>query len=507
MAQPAQPAQVSHRLSLAIFSVTVVAVLGIALLASLLVRRNVEKQHAGVTRADIPESEYRNGFWGRYFPRQYDSYRKTGTVEFQSKYGGSADRDMLSEDPRLVVLWAGYGFSKDYRQGRGHAHAVDDVRKTLRTGAPTGDDDGPMPSACWTCKGPGVVGAMKREGIDGFYKGKWARFGKEIVEPVGCADCHDPSTMDLTITRPALVEGLAHLGRPLEKETHQSMRSLTCAQCHVEYYFDKKESGAQHVSFPWHRGTSCEQMEAYYDTIDFADWTHPISKARMLKAQHPDFELFLTGVHAERGLSCAECHMPYQTEGGQKFTSHHAQSPLNNVARTCRVCHREETADLVADVYQRQDRIAQSRIALEKALVRAHVEAGKAWQLGATDTQMAPILLGIRHAQWRWDFAAASHGASFHSPVEVSRIVALGLDAVQQARVKLARVLAALGHTTEVEYPSIATKADAQRFIGLDLEKINAEKKLFLDQVVPKWLLWAREHQLIESEPVGASKL
>ncbi|SUG80140.1 cytochrome c552 [Salmonella enterica subsp. enterica] len=40
------------------------------------------------------------------------------------------------EDPRLVILWAGYPFSRDYNKPRGHAYAVTDVRETLRTGAP-----------------------------------------------------------------------------------------------------------------------------------------------------------------------------------------------------------------------------------------------------------------------------------------------------------------------------------------------------------------------------------
>ncbi len=29
--------------------------------------------------------------------------------------------DVLEEDPNLVVLWAGYGFAKDYNKARGHA--------------------------------------------------------------------------------------------------------------------------------------------------------------------------------------------------------------------------------------------------------------------------------------------------------------------------------------------------------------------------------------------------
>src|SRR5699024_11510421 len=129
-------------------------------------------------------------------------------------------------------------------------------------------------------------------------------------------------------------------------------------------------------------------MEPYYDEKGFSDWTHQISRAPMLKAQHPDYELYMTGVHADRGVSCADCHMPYKSEGGQKFTDHHLQSPLNNIANSCQVCHREEAARLITNVYERQEKALQSRIKLEDMLVKAHIEAGKAWELGATEEQM-----------------------------------------------------------------------------------------------------------------------
>ena len=114
--------------------------------------------------------------------------------------------DMLEVDPRLVVLWAGYGFGKDYNQGRGHTFAVEDVVNTLRTGGPTNKTDGPMPTTCWTCKSPDVPRMMNEHGIAEFYTGKWSRLGAEIVNPIGCADCHEPETMNLQISRPTLIE-------------------------------------------------------------------------------------------------------------------------------------------------------------------------------------------------------------------------------------------------------------------------------------------------------------
>jgi nitrite reductase (cytochrome c-552) len=187
--------------------------------------------------------------------------------------------------------------------------------------------------------------------------------------------------------------------------------------------------------------------------------------------------------------------MPYQSEGGVKFTNHKMQSPLNNIAASCQVCHREETETLVKNVYDRQDKVLEVRHELEKALVRAHVEAKKAWDLGATETQMADILKGIRGAQWRWDYVAATHGGSFHAPVECGRIVANGLTIAQETRISLARLLSSLGFNEEVPYPDLSSKAKAQEFIGLDMKKLNEEKALFLKEIVPAWKAQAAERE------------
>jgi nitrite reductase (cytochrome c-552) len=215
----------------------------------------------------------------------------------------------------------------------------------------------------------------------------------------------------------------------------------------------------------------------------------------MLKAQHPDYEMYLTGVHASRGVSCADCHMPFISEGGQKFTNHHIQSPLNNISSSCQVCHREESEKLIQDVYSRQDKIIENRNALETLLVRSHVEAKTAWDKGASEKEMKEILYDIRRAQWRWDFSAAGHGNSIHSPVETSRIIAGGITMAQDARVKLARLLASLGHNQEIPYPDISTKEKVHFFIGLDVKKLNTDKKVFLETIVPEWIKAGKERE------------
>ena len=481
-----------------LFIVTVVAVFFLGLLASSITERRAEEATVLKPEVKLDQYEPRNDVWGKNYPIEYSSYMKNKESDFKTKYNGNAMIDMLEVDPRLVVLWAGYGFAKDYNQGRGHTYAIDDLRNSLRTGGPTGPDDGPMPSTCWTCKSPDVPRLMKQDGIAQFYTGKWSRIGSEVVNPIGCADCHNEETMELQITRPALVEAFERQGKKMTDFTHNEMRSLVCAQCHVEYYFDKKHEGAEgsaYLTLPWDNGYKAEDMEKYYDDKDFKDWTHKLSKAPMLKAQHPGWEVYMTGVHASRGVSCADCHMPYMSEGGKKYTDHHIQSPLNNVENSCMVCHKEKTGQLVADVYERQDRIIENRDKLEELLVRAHVEAKTAWDNGATEEQMKDILQDIRHAQWRWDYAAASHGGSFHSPVETSRVIATGIDIAQEGRIKLARLLPVLGVKGEIAYPDIATKEKAQKFIGLPVEKLKAEKETFKNNLVPKWIQEAKDRE------------
>lgn len=487
-----------------LFICTIIVVFLLGLLASNIVDRKSEAKYKYVQQVEVQENEPRNEIWGQNYPQEYQSFLQTSETNTSTLQGGSAMRDMLEENAHLVILFAGYGFAKDYNQGRGHYYAIEDLHNTLRTGAPKGEGDGPMPSTCWSCKSPDVPRLMNEIGVAEFYSGKWADKGSEVVNPIGCADCHNPDNMKLQISRPALVEAFEAMGKDINKATHQEMRSLVCAQCHVEYYFNKKlpgKEGVPYLVFPWEKGMSVEDMEAYYDELEFADWTHKISKAPMLKAQHPGYETYLTGVHADRGVSCADCHMPYKSEGGQKYTDHHIQSPLNNINNACQVCHRVDADKLRANVYERQTKATENRTILEDLLVKAHIEAGKAWELGATEAQMKDILKDIRHAQWRWDYAAAAHGASFHAPVEVARVIGGGLNKVQDARVKLARLLADLGHNQPVEMPDVSTKEKAQAYIGLDAEKMKKDKEEFKKNVVPKWLEEAKAREAKMSTP------
>ncbi|MCK4748352.1 MAG: ammonia-forming cytochrome c nitrite reductase subunit c552, partial [Bacteroidales bacterium] len=320
------------------FLATMILVFVVGMVVSSVVERRTEAVFAYAPANDLDPWEARNEEWGKYYPRNYQSFLKTADTMFRSKYNGSAMIDMLEVDPRLVVLWAGYGFAKDYNQGRGHSYAVSDLRESLRTGGPLEKGTGPMPNTCWTCKSPDVPRLMAEHGVEEFYAGKWFDKGHEVVNAIGCADCHDPSTMNLRISRPALVEAFERMGKDISKASHQEMRALVCAQCHAEYYF---KGDGKYLTFPWDKGMGAEAMEEYYDGYEFSDWTHALSRAPMLKAQHPGYELFTTGIHYQRGVACADCHMPYHSEGGMKYTDHWIRSPLSNVSNSCQVCHRQ----------------------------------------------------------------------------------------------------------------------------------------------------------------------
>ncbi|WP_047445881.1 ammonia-forming cytochrome c nitrite reductase [Alistipes sp. ZOR0009] len=479
-----------------LFGATMLVVFLLGLLASSVVERRAEATVFKVAKGAIAKHESRNPLWGEVYPLEYQTWEKTANMDFESEFNGNKPHDVLESRPKMVVLWAGYAFSKDYAAPRGHMHAIEDVVGTLRTGSPKTPEDGPQPGTCWTCKSPDVPRLMDSVGIEKFYKTKWGAWGSEVVNPIGCADCHDPNTMNLTITRPALVEAFQRAGKDITKATHSEMRSLVCAQCHVEYYF---KGDGKYLTFPWDKGTSVEAIETYYDSVKFTDWTHSLSKAPMLKAQHPDFEIFQMGIHAQRGVSCADCHMPYKSEGGVKFTDHHVMSPLAKINSTCQNCHRETEETLRNNVYERQRKANEIRNRLEDELAKVHVEAKFAWDKGATEAQMEPVLKLLRQAQWRWDFAVASHGASFHAPVEIQRILSHGIDKALQARLAVTKVLAKNGFTGDVPMPDLSNKAKAQSYIGLDMAKERAAKKVFMEQTVPQWLKQAREKNRLVS--------
>ncbi len=453
--------------------------------ASIVERRNEAALQYRLVKP-IAEWEPRNEVWGENFPREFETYRSTIDTSHESKYGGSKMRDLLEEDAMNVVLFAGYAFSRDYNQARGHYYAINDIRNTLRTAVP-------QPATCWSCKSTDVPRLMNQMGPANFYKGSWDSLGHEVVNNIGCQDCHDPKSMNLRITRPALAEAWARQGKDITKATHQEMRSLVCAQCHVEYYFKGKVE--KYLTFPWDKGFSADSMEAYYEEVGHVDFVHTLSKTPIVKAQHPDYELYRTGIHAERGVSCADCHMPYKNEGSVKFTNHKIASPLENISGSCQVCHRESEEILIKNVNDRQDKVMEVKLLAEKALVAVHIEAKAAYDAGADSTELIPALKLIRSAQWRWDWVSSANGVGFHSPLEAIRVLSTSIQRAEEARRFITQILMKHGVRKPIPFPDLSTKAKAQAFIGLDMKKLEAEKSEWKKKILPVWDAKAKERQ------------
>ncbi|WP_373284895.1 ammonia-forming nitrite reductase cytochrome c552 subunit [Shewanella inventionis] len=441
---------------------------------------------AGAMASD--KTEPRSEVYKDKFSNQYNSWHATAESEEVV--------DMLEQVPSLVVLWAGYGFAKDYNAPRGHMYAVTDVTNTLRTGAPKNAEDGPMPMACWSCKSPDVPRVIEEQGEDGYFSGKWAKGGPEIVNALGCADCHEKGSPKLRMSRPFAERAMTTLNTPFDKASRKDKQSMVCAQCHVEYYFEKTAERPGFVKFPWDMGTTVEQMEVYYDSMEFSDWVHAVSKTPMLKAQHPGYETWQLGVHGQNNVSCVDCHMPKVTnDKGRKYTDHKVGNPFDRFEETCATCHTQSKEFLVDITHKRKAKVQELKARAEAQLVKAHFEAKAAWDAGATEAEMKPILMDIRHSQWRWDYATASHGVTAHAPDEALRILGTSVDKAADARVKLAQLLAVKGVKQPIAYPDTSTKAKAQAALGMDMKTMNAEKAEFKKTLVPKWKEEAKKRE------------
>ena len=396
--------------------------------------------------------------WGKNFPLQFDLYRRTVDM-VRTRYGGSeamphsptqADprsvvaESKLEEDPRLKVMWAGYAFSKDFREDRGHAYMLEDQSLTERQQVVK------QPGACMQCHASVYV-PMKKLGngdvMSGFEKMNampYFEAKKLVSHPVACIDCHNPDTMQLRITRPAFLEGIKALKAsqgvpnfdPNTMATRQEMRSYVCGQCHVEYYFKGPE---KRLTFPWAKGLRVEEIQSYYDDITFKDWTHAETGAPALKAQHPEFEMWSQGVHARSGVACADCHMPYTRTGALKISDHHVRSPLLNVNHACQTCHRWTESELKARVEETQNRFFRIRNQAMDSLMDLIGDIRKARAAGKTDAELAGAQDFQRRAQFYLDFVEAENSTGFHAPGESLRIAGESINFSRRGQLALLR--------------------------------------------------------------------
>ncbi len=163
----------------------------------------------------------------------------------------------------------------------------------------------------------------------------------------------------------------------------------------------------------------------------------------MLKMQHPEFEMWSTGIHARSGVACADCHMPYMREGGVKISDHWVRSPLTNLNASCQTCHKWPEEELRGRVLEIQDKTASLLRRTETAIISAIDAIVAAKEAGATDEDLAEALQLHRAAQMRWDFISSENSTGFHSPQESARVLADSINLARQAELEAFKVLTA----------------------------------------------------------------
>lgn len=473
--------------------------------------------------AELDETSTDPAPWGRNWPRHFEQYRSTAGERF---YGGSSamPQSKLDQQPWLKRLYAGYAFSIDYREARGHAYMLYDQVVTERV------NQKPQAGACLHCHAsatvlyrkvgleamgkpcdaatlaaafdmPAVVRGFRELSTkpyhevlqlltampDGTAPGTTeptfgtppvggfqpqqvpeGHFAMSEAHPVACIDCHDPASMALRITRPGFMQGIADLAAsdeplphlpsieqwrrgdrkapydPNALATRQEMRSFACGQCHVEYYCAPKDT----LTFPWGKGLQVEDIEATWeaktfpDGAKFADYVHGETGAPLFKAQHPEFELWNQGAHARSGVSCADCHMPYERDGAMKLSSHNVRSPLENVNNACQTCHNVPEQQLRDRVHTIQARTVALRERAASAMTEMLDAVLEAKAAGAAAEALAPVFALQRKAMWRLDFISSENSRGFHADQEAARILGESIDYSRQAQAMALRLRA-----------------------------------------------------------------
>jgi nitrite reductase (cytochrome c-552) len=433
---------------------------GITALLVNIFERKQEAKDPYLKLVQVTEDTTDPEIWGTNWPRQFDAYKRTADST-RTRFGGSEalPAQKLERDPWLKRMYAGYAFSIDYRDRRGHAYMLYDQEHTERVTKKS------QPGACLHCHAS-IIPLYRHVGEGDVMKGfeevcampyQQAHdlkddAGRPLVRhPVSCVDCHDPKNMELRVTRPGFLNGIKALKAsqgiagydPNRDATRQEMRSYVCGQCHVEYYFKGERKT---LTYPWNRGLKVEDIEAYYDEAGYSDWTHAETGAPALKAQHPEFEMWNQGIHSRSGVACADCHMPYVREGALKLSDHWVRSPLvsdESISRSCQPCHRYPEAEIRARVDVIQTRNNDLIQRASKALTDQMDAAQAASRAGATAAEMAPILDLQRKAQWRIDFVSSENSMGFHAPQEAARILGEAIDYARQGQAKAAQLAAA----------------------------------------------------------------
>ena len=335
--------------------------------------------------------------WSQTYPNEYATYMMN-----EANSPESGKMNYLEEYPALNTMYKGYGFAKGYDEAASHNYTLQSILETPRVNEKT-------LANCITCKTPQFTAMVNSQG-DEVYAMPFADLISQFDEPISCYNCHENDPETVTFTNGFYANSLG------DSASTTPVEAQSCGQCHNEYYFDP-DTKATTNPYSGTDAMTAEAMLAYYNELGFSDWEHPDTGAKMLKAQHPEFETIYGGTGsrmAAQGYSCADCHMaPAVDDEGNEYVSHQLVKPTENdaIMEKCQPCH----ADLAGQVAQWQDEITAREHAISDEIERYIDElAAKKDSLSADDLARAQQI--HREAQWYWDYVMVENSEGAHNP-------------------------------------------------------------------------------------------
>lgn len=457
--------------------IIIFGVLGIILAAGVsayfLMNQNTEPSSPKLT--GLKQDEIRLAPFKELFPLQYEGYLSSEAMA-NTEFSGSEPKSKFAEDmePLLPILFSGSPFSTQYLEDRGHVYALKDLEESLRV-------TDKSPGACLQCKSTAVPPLVSEFGEKFWTAGLRHEImpaGDEMHQAaVGCSTCHKPNTMELTVTRPAFIEKMTEIGVDLEHASQKDMKNYVCAQCHVEYYFNGRTGEVTH---PWNSGLKAVEGFIYYSSRAQQngfekDYVSTISGAPMLKAQHPDYEMYSKSAHAKAGVTCADCHMPKTTKNGKKISSHQMTSPLHDLQGACGKCHKDLDKKKT-QVSAIQKEFKTELLDVEAQLAKAHYYVNRMIKVGCTPEDIKEAQTQIRFGQWFMDFNAAENSTGFHNPEGAKDNFRIAKNAIKECMAIAESALVA----KNVDLKALDTQI-AQTISNVKNEPDHTKKKLLVN--------------------------
>jgi nitrite reductase (cytochrome c-552) len=200
---------------------------------------------------------------------------------------------------------------------------------------------------------------------------------------------------------------------------------LMCAQCHVEYacnagaqWSDGRKVGYEDERTNHFPLKNAKQLLDHYRKLDFYDFQHAVTGARLVKLQHPEAETFAGSVHDRAGIQCHQCHMPKKKgKSGKTFSAHGVIRPKNHVREACLGCHPKSSVE--QKLYQIEASQNYTKGKMRKAeywlgyLIDTYALAQRA---GVAEDTLRKAREKHEEAHVLWEFWTAENSDGFHNP-------------------------------------------------------------------------------------------